>query len=301
MTTAAVASVRVSGSAKRRALTSVPPPMRDRRASVLLLVVLLLAAAADVGLPTAAARAVPVGREAGTYADADAGVEVDVGVGVGAGRAWTVGRRASPVGGRAWPVGGRDGLLRRFDAPAARWAPGHRGVDLAASPGVPVRAAAPGVVSFSGMVAGRPVVSVTHPGSGDPPLRTTYLPVAGSLPVGTEVSAGEIIGEVGAGTGHCASGCLHWGLLRGSRYLDPLALLGSGRARLLPLDASPLRPGEPPGGGPQPSSWRRRPWREGTVAARLPGRASVDRLSGRPAQRMSESLARSWSTDLVWI
>ncbi|WP_345699177.1 M23 family metallopeptidase [Kitasatospora terrestris] len=132
-------------------------------------------------------------------------------------------------------MGGRDGLRQRFDAPPVRWAPGHRGVDLAASEGATVRAAAPGVVTFSGMVAGRPVVTVTHPGSGSPPLRTTYLPVAGSVAVGTSVAAGRPIGTVATGTGHCATGCLHWGLLRGDRYLDPLALFGVGRARLLPL------------------------------------------------------------------
>ncbi len=140
-----------------------------------------------------------------------------------------------PGRGRVWPVGGRSGLLRRFDPPASRWAAGHRGVDLAAAPGTVVRAAAPGVVTFAGQVAGRPVVVVTHPGSGTPPLRTTYLPVAGSTPVGTGVAAGDPIGTVTAESGHCPVDCLHWGLLRGDRYLDPLALLGSGRARLLPL------------------------------------------------------------------
>ncbi|GAA2268086.1 hypothetical protein GCM10010430_61590 [Kitasatospora cystarginea] len=143
-----------------------------------------------------------------------------------------------PGAGRAWPVGGRSGLLRRFDAPPERWAAGHRGVDLMAPEGATVRAAAPGVVSFSGMVAGRPVVTVTHPSSGTPPLRTTYLPVTGSVPIGASVAAGEAIGTVSTGTGHCATGCLHWGLLRGKRYLDPLALLGGGQARLLPLDGT---------------------------------------------------------------
>ncbi len=146
--------------------------------------------------------------------------------------------------GRAWPVGGRSGLLRGFDAPSAPWTAGHRGVDLDATTGVAVRAAAPGVVAFSGMVAGRPVVTLQHPGSGNPPLRTTYLPVSGTVPVGTAVSAGEVIGTVtdaaaSGAEGHCPAVCVHWGLLRGDRYLDPLALFGAGRARLLPLKAPP--------------------------------------------------------------
>ncbi|MET9182192.1 M23 family metallopeptidase [Kitasatospora aureofaciens] len=144
---------------------------------------------------------------------------------------------ASPRGAaRAWPVGGPGGLLGRFEPPAKPWAAGHRGVDLAAVPGAEVRAAAAGVIAFSGLVAGRPVVTVAHPGSGSPPLRTTYLPVTGTLPVGTTVAAGQVIGRLAPDGRHCGAGdCLHWGLLRGGRYLDPLALLGAGRARLLPL------------------------------------------------------------------
>ncbi|MFJ9521547.1 murein hydrolase activator EnvC family protein [Kitasatospora sp. NPDC101801] len=186
-----------------------PPHPPDRRVVVLL--VALLTALLFVGLPPRPASGV---------------------VGVGMAGAPAVG----PGPGRAWPVGGPGSLLQRFDPPPVRWAAGHRGVDLAASVGATVRAAAPGVISFSGMVAGRPVVTVTHPASGSPPLRTTYLPVTGSVPVGTAVAGGEPIGVLATGVGHCATGCLHWGLLRGKRYLDPLALLGTGQARLLPFD-----------------------------------------------------------------
>jgi hypothetical protein len=35
--------------------------------------------------------------------------------------------------------------------------------------------------------------------------------------------------------GHVDASVLHWGLLRGTDYLDPLALLGLERVRLLPL------------------------------------------------------------------
>ncbi|MEU3569377.1 M23 family metallopeptidase [Kitasatospora sp. NPDC036755] len=134
-------------------------------------------------------------------------------------------------------MGGPGGLLGRFEPPAKAWTAGHRGVDLAAAPGAEIRAAAPGVIAFSGLVAGRPVVTVSHPGSGTPPLRTTYLPVTGTLPVGTPVAAGRTIGLLAPGGRHCPGrDCLHWGLLRGNRYLDPLALFGAGAARLLPLN-----------------------------------------------------------------
>ncbi|MFB7665634.1 murein hydrolase activator EnvC family protein [Kitasatospora sp. NPDC056138] len=191
----------------------------------------------QVGRPGGAASASVLGPPAvADPAVARPGAGIGPSVGTGPGSRRGSGVNAGPGSGRAWPVGARSDLLRRFNAPPARWAAGHRGVDLAASEGMTVRAAAPGVVSFVGMVAGRPVVTVTHPSSGAPPLRTTYLPVTGSVPVGTPVSAGQPIGTVATGTGHCATGCLHWGLLRGKRYLDPLALLGSGQARLLPLD-----------------------------------------------------------------
>ena len=48
---------------------------------------------------------------------------------------------------------------------------------------------------------------------------------------------GEQIGRLEPPTGHCGIGrsCLHWGLLRGDSYLDPLALLHLSPPILLPL------------------------------------------------------------------
>lgn len=158
-------------------------------------------------------------------------------------------------GARCWPVTGtgprgRPVLLRAFDPPASPWAAGHRGVDLRAGPGAAVRAAAPGEVAFTGAVAGIPVVVIALPGG----LRTTYEPVRAELPVGTRVAAGRRVGALsGARPAHCAESCLHWGLLRGDVYLDPLSLLPpglrrSGPSRLLPL-SGPL-PGALPGARP---------------------------------------------------
>ncbi|WP_212764825.1 M23 family metallopeptidase [Streptomyces sp. I05A-00742] len=150
---------------------------------------------------------------------------------------------AVPLGGdgpRAWPVGTRPAVARAWQPPAARWAPGHRGVDLSAATGQPVLAAVGGVVSFTGTVAGRGVITVELPGTGDPPLRTTYEPVRAGVRRGDRVTAGSALGELEAGPWHCAAGCLHWGLLRGREYLDPLGLLPGwmlrrGPSRLLPL------------------------------------------------------------------
>jgi murein DD-endopeptidase MepM/ murein hydrolase activator NlpD len=145
-----------------------------------------------------------------------------------------------PAIGRTWPVGSRPRVLRGWEPPATAYGPGHRGVDLAAPVGAPVRAVAPGRVAFAGRVAGRGVVSVALTGMGDPPLRTTYEPVTAAVEEGEEVEPGEVIGTVEASGSHCTAPCVHWGLRRGEGYLNPLSLLPPwllhrGPSRLLPL------------------------------------------------------------------
>ncbi|WUI46238.1 M23 family metallopeptidase [Streptomyces sp. NBC_00414] len=149
-----------------------------------------------------------------------------------------------PAVGRAWPVGSRPPVVRGWEPPATAYGRGHRGVDLTAAPGTPVRAVAPGRVSFAGRVAGRGVVSVELTGTGSPPLRTTYGPVRATVKKGAEVAAGEVVGVLELPTSHCPTACLHWGLLRGDAYLDPLSLLPPwlltrGPSRLLPVTGVP--------------------------------------------------------------
>lgn len=159
----------------------------------------------------------------------------------GAGRAADVGHAAA--GGAAddggpwrWPIRGQPEVTRGFDPPAVPWGRGHRGVDLAASQGEPVVAAGQGRVLFAGMLAGRGVVSIVH-GS----RRTTYEPVTPGVRTGQTVAAGDRIGAVGRGRNHCfPRSCLHWGLRRGDRYLDPLRLTGDAPVRLLPVWGVPL-------------------------------------------------------------
>ncbi|MEU2543111.1 M23 family metallopeptidase [Streptomyces iakyrus] len=146
-----------------------------------------------------------------------------------------------PAMARTWPVGLRPRVLRGWEPPATVYGPGHRGVDLAAPAGTPVRAVTAGRVSFAGRVAGKGVVSVDLTGTGDPPLRTTYEPVTASVEKGEEVDPGEVIGTVAASGSHCsAAPCVHWGLRRGEVYLNPLSLLPPwllhrGPSRLLPV------------------------------------------------------------------
>ncbi len=113
------------------------------------------------------------------------------------------------------------------------YGPGHRGVDLAGHAGQLVLAAADGVVVFAAPLAGRGVVSVQHPDG----LRTTYEPVAALVTAGAAVRRGQPLGELAPGHPSCAPAvCLHWGVRRGTEYLDPLRLVAGGRIRLLPWD-----------------------------------------------------------------
>lgn len=192
-----------------------------------------------VGAPAEATPDTPA-DDSGTGSDPAAGIE-------------TATDAVDISGDRAWPVGPRPTLVRGWEPPASPYGPGHRGVDLAATPGTVIRAAAPGRVSFTGMVAGRGVLSITLTGTGQPPLRTTYEPVTAVVAEGDEVAAGQIVAVLGPGPFHCTGGCLHWGLLRGETYLDPLSLLPDdlldrGPARLLPVFGvpEPARTDAPP-------------------------------------------------------
>lgn len=139
-----------------------------------------------------------------------------------------------------WPLPPPHQVIAPFDAPEHRYAPGHRGIDIAApAAGAAVRAVAPGTVRFSGMVAGRGVVSVAHPDG----LISTYEPVAGTISAGEQVEAGTELGTLvgGSGLSHCPGAvCLHLGARRGEDYMDPMLLLGGrGPSVLLPWAGGP--------------------------------------------------------------
>jgi murein DD-endopeptidase MepM/ murein hydrolase activator NlpD len=123
-------------------------------------------------------------------------------------------------------------LSAGFDRPPKNWLPGHRGVDLVGQAGDQVLAAGNGVITFAGLVAGKGVIVIKH-GS----LRTTYEPVSALVTVGSKVRVGEVIGTLVPSESHCSSqttvSCLHWGLIRGEKYLNPLSLVQK-RVRLLP-------------------------------------------------------------------
>lgn len=140
-------------------------------------------------------------------------------------------------GGRlVWPLLPRPNVTRAFDAPTPDWTTGHRGVDLAGTPGQRVLAAAEGTVVFAGDLAGRSVVSIAHPGG----LRTSYEPVRPTVVRGQRVGAEAVIGVLEAGHSGCPlSACLHWGAMWGpasrADYVDPLGLVVTTPIRLKPI------------------------------------------------------------------
>jgi murein DD-endopeptidase MepM/ murein hydrolase activator NlpD len=131
----------------------------------------------------------------------------------------------------SWPLEPEPRVTRHFLPPPEPWKAGHRGVDLAAGTGVEVRSPADGTVTFVGMVAGRPVLSIGHAGG----LLSSFEPVTSALTKGTKVQRGQAVGTI-AGPPHCPFPCIHWGVRLSGTYVNPLAYVTNrGPSVLLPL------------------------------------------------------------------
>jgi murein DD-endopeptidase MepM/ murein hydrolase activator NlpD len=144
---------------------------------------------------------------------------------------------ARAAGDWAWPVVGP--VIRGFDPPASTFGSGHRGIDIAAGVGFPVRAPAAGKVSFAGPVGGRLFLTIDH-GAG---LESTYSWLDALIARrGDPVSRGQLIGR--SGSGHPGAGVphLHFGVKLLDVYVDPLDYLGPAEVwrfiRLAPLDGA---------------------------------------------------------------
>lgn len=152
---------------------------------------------------------------------------------------------ARPPGGErwAWPLDGE--VLNRFSYGAEPFAPGqHRGIDIGASVGTPVRAAAGGTVTFAGTVGSAGLTAAVR--TADDRYDVTYLHLRSvAVGPGDRVDQGEPIGTAGtSGRGSVAAPHLHLGVRRaGSEhaYVDPLRLLaprggpGDGGPRAIPV------------------------------------------------------------------
>jgi len=131
-----------------------------------------------------------------------------------AARAWT------------WPVEGT--VLRAFALTADPYAGGqHRGIDVAAPEGSPVRAASSGTVSFVGSVPNGGKVVTIQTGSG---YAVTALQLGSTAVVrGAAIEEGAIVGAVGPSSDTVtAEPHVHLGVRVAAEpegYVDPLSLL----------------------------------------------------------------------------
>lgn len=127
------------------------------------------------------------------------------------------GRISSQFGGRAHPI------LRLFRF--------HNGIDIAATKGTPIRAAADGRVIATGWSGGYgQQVRIAHAGS----LETSYSHMSAiAAAAGSFVRQGQVIGYVGS-TGLSTGPHLHYELRRDGQLVDPLSV---GLARPAQLDA----------------------------------------------------------------
>jgi murein DD-endopeptidase MepM/ murein hydrolase activator NlpD len=144
-------------------------------------------------------------------------------------------------------------VVRAFALSADRFAAGqHRGVDLAAPLGAPVRAACGGRVRFAGSVPGGGLTVSVGCGS----LVATYQHL-GAVAVrrGQLLAPGVAVGSVGrSGRTRGRRPHLHLGAREAAngRYLDPLTLLGATPRAPPPVALAPRRP-VPLGPAPRPA------------------------------------------------
>ena len=131
----------------------------------------------------------------------------------------------------SWPVPAPHVVVRQYLAPATRYGPGHRGIDLRAPIGTPVTAPDDGTVRFAGRVADRGVLSIDHGG-----VLSSLEPVRLLVHAGEHVTRGEAVGVVTAPGATHPAGVLHLGARVQDGYVSPLLLLGGlRRPVLLPL------------------------------------------------------------------
>jgi hypothetical protein len=176
-------------------------------------------------------------------------------------------------------------IVDPFRPPSTPYGRGNRGLEYGTEPGDPVRAAAPGLVTFAGAVGGRLFVTVLH----DDRVRTTYGRLR-SIAVGTGevVEAGQVVGAAGDG--------LLFTARLGTAYVDPAVLLAaSGHApvRLVPDDRAVAE--QRPGGGPRPVPLAAAEWAFRTGLGAVP--VGVTMLARRPGDRpASHQPHRPWPT-----
>jgi murein DD-endopeptidase MepM/ murein hydrolase activator NlpD len=137
-------------------------------------------------------------------------------------------------GALAWPMGGS--VTQRFGCTGFSWEPRlgncrhfHRGVDVVATIGTPVRASGAGTIVYIGWNYADGwdpawIVVIAHSQS----LQTWYAHMTPSHPngirSGSHVRAGQIIGYEG-NTGHSTGAHLHWAVMFSGQFANPRLFL----------------------------------------------------------------------------
>jgi hypothetical protein len=201
---------------------------------------------------------------------------------------------APAAAGWTWPVDGP--VLRPFSLSNPYASGQHRGLDVGAALGSPVRAPAAGVVTFAGSVpGGGRAVTITTADA----YAVTLLQL-GAVTVARDdvVAEGAVVGEVGASEDAVTSAPhVHLGVrvaAEAQGYLDPLSLLPV----RVPVAAPPPPPVEPaPAPAPAPE---RAPSPEPAAEARQRERegagARADRGSPPPRRRRERRGGRAGPT-----
>ena len=98
----------------------------------------------------------------------------------------------------------------------------HLGIDVRVSPGTPIKAAAPGCVTFSGRMRGYGRVVIVDHGNG---LETRYAHNRRNrVRKGQRVDRGEVVAEVGS-SGNASAPHVHFEVRKQGRALDPMTFL----------------------------------------------------------------------------
>ncbi len=121
-----------------------------------------------------------------------------------------------------WPVPGT--MTSAYGFRMRGWHPDlHKGVDVAAPEGTPVKAMKSGKVVRAGNMAGYGLAVILQHG---PHLRTVYGHLSRiAVKAGAEVQGGSVIGNVGH-TGNATGPHLHFEVWRWNQPDDPVPLLG---------------------------------------------------------------------------
>jgi len=131
--------------------------------------------------------------------------------------AGSTGTGVPSAAGFIWPV---DGVV--VSGFGMRWGRMHEGIDIAASSGTPIRAAASGTVIHAGWLGGYGNLVVIDHGNG---LATAYAHASSILVgVGQQVAQGETVSLVGS-TGHSSGPHLHFEVRINGVAVDPLLYL----------------------------------------------------------------------------